>query len=328
MPDGAMFCTQCGNRFDQPVSEPVTEAVAADADAPATPPPAAPTESLEPDPTQPVSPQADPTQVWSTPPVAPTAAGTPDATPTPPTLPPPTEPPMAPVMVPPGPAPTAPPGPPVAPPTAAAWGTPPQSQPPMASPPMTPAPAASPTQEQTRVPGGGKFGAIVGLLGGAALIVGAFLPWLTSKPVGGLEQTISGWSLSDDAKIVLAIGAVAVVLAVVVLGGYLRGLVRGLFLIGGIAAIAIAGYDTYDILNRLPDRVAGLFPEGAKFAAPGLGLILVFAGGALLVIGALVMRPKRSAGPTPPATQPAAQAFPQTPPQGAPSMPRQPFGGS
>ncbi len=157
---------------------------------------------------------------------------------------------------------------------------------------------------------------MVALLGGAVIIVGAFMTWLTSTPTGGVEQTITGWTLSGDAKIDVAIGAVAVILAVVVLAGSFRAVARPLLLIGGIAAIGIAAFDTYDILKRLPDRMASTFPEGAKLQAPGIGLIMVFVGGALLVIGAIAMRAKSGPGPDGAAAQhvqPAAQAMPQQP---------------
>ena len=68
----------------------------------------------------------------------------------------------------------------------------------------------------------------------------------------------------------------AIVLAVLVLGGQMRGLVRLLLALGGIALIGLAIYDTYDILKKLPDRLAGSFPDGgAKITGPGIGLILV-----------------------------------------------------
>ena len=84
-------------------------------------------------------------------------------------------------------------------------------------------------------------------------------------------------------------------LAVLVIGGQLRGLVRLLFGLGGIALIGLAVYDTYDILKKLPDRLAGSFPDGgAKITGPGVGLILIIAGGALLILGALMMRKRRA----------------------------------
>ncbi len=167
--------------------------------------------------------------------------------------------------------------------------------------------------------GGGKFGAVLALLGGAAIIVGAFMPWMKSTPTGGVEQSISGWKLSGDAKIDMAIGAIAVLLAVVVLAGNLRAVARPLLLIGGVAAIGIAAFDTYDILKRLPDRMASTFPEGAKLQAPGLGLILVFAGGALLVVGAVAMRAKRTPGSDGAAAQQVQPPAPQVPQQPYPA---------
>ena len=156
-----------------------------------------------------------------------------------------------------------------------------------------PAPMAAPAAAKTS--GGGRFGAFVGLIGGALAIVGSFLAWVKVAPANDVSYTVTGWNLSNDAKTTLIVGAVAVVLAVLVIGGQLRGLVRLLFALGGIALIGVAVYDTYDILKKLPDRLAGSFPDGgAKITGPGIGLILIIAGGALLILGALMMRKRRA----------------------------------
>lgn len=155
-----------------------------------------------------------------------------------------------------------------------------------------PAPFAAPKAAKSS--SGGRFGAFVGLIGGALAIVGSFLAWVKIAPGNDAAYTVTGWKLSGDAKIDLAIGAVAIVLAMLVLGGQLRGLVRLLLALGGIALIGLGIYDTYDILKKLPDRLVGSFPDGgAKITGPGIGLILVIAGGALLLLGALMMKKRR-----------------------------------
>lgn len=148
----------------------------------------------------------------------------------------------------------------------------------------------------SKPPAGGRFGAFIGLIGGALAIVGSFLAWVQVSPVGESAYTVTGWNLSDDAKITLAIGAVAVVLAVVVIGGRMRGFVRLLFVLAGIGLVGVAGYDTYDILKKLPGRLAEVSPGlEAKITGPGIGLILIYAGGALLIIGALAMKKRKIA---------------------------------
>lgn len=206
-------------------------------------------------------------------------------------------------------APVAPPAPPFAAtpsqaaPSATPYGTPPPPQaapayPGAAQPPFTPAyqqPPLAATPVATKKSSGGKFGAFIGLIGGALAIVGSFLAWVKVSPGNDVAYTVTGWNLSNDAKITLAIGAVAVVLAVIVIGGSMRGFVRLLFVLGGIGLIGLASYDTYDILKKLPDRLADAFPDGgAKINGPGIGLILVYAGGALLILGALAMKKRKA----------------------------------
>lgn len=165
-----------------------------------------------------------------------------------------------------------------------------------------PAPAmAAPFVAAPKSPGGGRFGAVIGLLGGVAVMVGSFLAWMKIVPTGGTTQLINGWDLSDDAKITLAVGAVAALLAFVVLGGTGRRLVRLLFAVAGIAALALSGYDSYDILKRVPKRadILAAYPEGAKITGPWIGLWLIMGGGVLLLLGALVMKSKKSSVQTP-----------------------------
>ena len=319
MPEGAAFCTQCGGRT-LVAGNPAGESDATQV-VPAVPDPA-PEVTADPDPTQvvpqtvaPASPSpsgfaapeappaaaspppatADPTQTWSAPPAAPAAQGWPAAPGMAPAPPPATPSQPAASPLPPGgagwQAPTQtwdqPPVAPVPPyPTA---GAPQQFQPQPGAPAYAPAPIAAPKAAKSS--SGGKFGAFVGLIGGALGIVGSFLAWVKIAPGNDLAYTVTGWKLSNDAKITVAIGAVAVVLAVLVIGGHLRGLVRLLFAVGGIALLGVAIYDTYDILKKLPDRLAGSFPDGgAKITGPEIGLILIIAGGVLLFIAALFMK--------------------------------------
>lgn len=138
---------------------------------------------------------------------------------------------------------------------------------------------------------------MLGLLGGIAMIAGVFLPWMKVAPTGIAALTISGWDLTDDAKIILAIGVVAIVLSVIVIGGQGRGFVRLLLAIAGIATLGLAAFESYDILKRVPKRpdMMALFPGGAEITGPALGLILILAAGVLLIIASLAMKPKRVA---------------------------------
>ncbi len=283
VPAAAVFCTQCGSRdLKEPPAAPPEETVA-------PPPPVTPesptvpvtetqqapslaaqfgAEAHRPEPPdaptmadQPVV--SDPTSVWSPPPTAPTPAAQAPAAP-----------PIG------GQAATYPPGP------AAAPGP--------VSPPTTAPPATAPSSD-----GGGRLGAALALLGGAAAIVGAFLPWMKITPDWADAVTFSGWTLTDDAKVVAVVGAVAFVAAAVVMGGSLRRQMRVLTAVAGIVILGIGAYDTYDILEELPDSLAAAGVSGAEIAAPQIGLILVLAGGAVVVLGALAMtRAARPVEPT------------------------------
>lgn len=143
--------------------------------------------------------------------------------------------------------------------------------------------------------GGGIFGALLGLLGGIAVIAGSFLAWMTVTPAGGEAQHITGWNLTDDAKIMVAIGALGLLGAVLFLAKVGGVLGRILMAAAAIAAVGLAAFDTYDILKRVPERadILASFPGGADIVGPEVGLIVVFVGGALLLLGALLARRKK-----------------------------------
>lgn len=324
LPAAAHFCTQCGSRD-------LTEA------APAGTPPAP-----EPEPTTPVTPDAPTTllgEVDDPPRTVPAAdAPPPPGEPTPvaeaPAPPPPAEPaepppPPAEPAEPAGAETTTPVDPTVAfapPPTAETWASPPAPTmtdtptavlPPPAPTPTPPGAAPAPAAA-TSATGGGRFGALIVLIGGAAAIVGAFLDWMTIDPEGGERISLTGWTLSDDAKIVLVLGAVAVIASVIVLGGMLRGVVRVLAAALGIVTIALGGYDLYDIIEDLPDSLQKAGVSGVEISAPDLGLILVIAGGAVMVLGALGMTAPKGTPAAAPAAAPAPAPMPGPAPQAAP----------
>lgn len=137
---------------------------------------------------------------------------------------------------------------------------------------------------------GGRLGAILVLIGGGLALVGSFGEWMKMTPDWADPVTLKGWTLSNDAKIVAVLAGVAIVAAVVVIAGNLRGPVRVLSGAIGIVIVGLGAYDTYDILQRLPDALENSGVRGVEIAAPGIGLILVLAGGVVMILGALVMR--------------------------------------
>lgn len=188
---------------------------------------------------------------------------------------------------------------------------------PAPTPMATPAPVPAPTlPTATAKRGGGRIGALIAVIGGALAILGAFLDWMTLTPTGQAGITFSGWTLSDDAKIVLALGAVGIIAAFIVLGGGLRNLMRLVIAVVGIAVVALGAYDLYDIIENLPDALTAVGVSGVEITAPGIGLILVMAGGAVLIVGALAIVGPKDAATTAAGTAPAPMAPPPlaTPP--------------
>lgn len=174
------------------------------------------------------------------------------------------------------------------------------------------APTPAPTGQVAGTSGGGRFGAAIVLLGGAGAIVGAFLEWMTITPELADTVSLDGWALSDDAKIALGLGAVAVIAAVVVLAGIGRSVLRIVAAILGILLVGLGAYDTYDILQKLPDELEEAGVSGVEIAAPGLGLILIIAGGAIVLLGALAMSGTSSGtNGAPTATAPGTTTAPQ-----------------
>ncbi len=132
------------------------------------------------------------------------------------------------------------------------------------------------------------------MLGGAAAIVGAFLTWVTITPGGAQATDFAGWTLTDDAKIVVGIGAVAIVAAVVALAGSARAFARVVLALCGLGLLGIGIYEIVDLMNKFPDRLEAAGFSDLTIKAPQLGLILVLVGGGVALIGSLGMRSKKA----------------------------------
>lgn len=122
-----------------------------------------------------------------------------------------------------------------------------------------------------------RLNGIAGTIGGLATIIGAFLPWARSA-----GEELDGWSISGDAKadVVLGISALVVglVLALVAKGrlaSILRLVLGGL----GIAVLVTAIVDALDI--------------GDKEADVRYGLAVVASGGLVMLVGALLPSRRR-----------------------------------
>src|SRR4051812_14044049 len=277
---GASFCTSCGHNLvaTPPEPTPAGDAPAGDLDTGARPdagsdptavtspglhdstqvlPEAAPREQPAPEPApswgSPPDP-APPPQAWA--PAAAAGAASapwaPAATPTgtPPAAPPPPE---APAWQ----APTAPPGFPPPP----GFGAPPAAPGPPAwqapgAPPVAPTawPPPAPVQPATSTSPGSPLGGIAAVLAAALVLVGVFTAWIGTDQT---SETVKGWDLtsgdkffkSGDPYLLLALGVVALVLAVALFTGRYRTPARIASIVLGLAVIAICIKDWTDIAD-------------------------------------------------------------------------------
>ena len=126
---------------------------------------------------------------------------------------------------------------------------PPMPQPPVAQPPILQPPVAQPPMPPPPVVAGNASvkGAVLGLIGGAAIVAGSFLPWITvSAPfVGSLSK--NGME-GGDGVITLAIGIAIVALSLTgMLGGKVSAASGVIMLLASLAAGAIGVIDYLDI---------------------------------------------------------------------------------
>ena len=154
-----------------------------------------------------------------------------------------------------------------------------------------PAPWAPPTPKTKTPPGVWiAFGSC------AALIIGAFLPWVTASTAFGGDLAVNG--IDGDGKITAALGAGAAIVLLSSVGHRALQACIGVALLGAIAAvIAFADYnDAQDRVRRANET------SNLVHASVGVGLWLTLAGAVSLVVGALHTRMvwKRQSAPQTP----------------------------
>jgi hypothetical protein len=125
-----------------------------------------------------------------------------------------------------------------------------------------------------------KTGAIITLVGAAAIVLGSFLPWASVATVFG---TISLAGTEGDGVITLVIGGIIGVLAGLELGGKSRR--RTAAMIVGIVALGIG---VFEIAN-VSDTASEVSSQFAR-ASVGIGLWAVLGGAALALLGSLQSR--------------------------------------
>lgn len=127
-------------------------------------------------------------------------------------------------------------------------------------------PGAAALDERGNLPGG-----LLGLVAAALVVVGVFLPWVE---VGG--ETVSGWSASADAKVLLGVAGVATVAAALLIGGARSLVLRLLLVVLGVAAVGLGGFEVTSV-----NGVEGLEPSVGTgiYVGIGGGVVLALAGG-------------------------------------------------
>jgi Protein of unknown function (DUF2510) len=136
--------------------------------------------------------------------------------------------------------------------------------------------------EGSASPGGRPNGALILLVGAAALVVGALLPWATAS-AGFISVSKAG--TDGDGVITLVLGAVIALFALFALKPQPHQLA---VLVGAGAGLAAGGVAIYDIVN-VSDAVTNAQSQSSLVhASVGSGLYVTAVGAAIAVVGALV----------------------------------------
>ncbi|MEA2550900.1 MAG: hypothetical protein QOE25_669 [Actinomycetota bacterium] len=149
---------------------------------------------------------------------------------------------------------------------------------------------------------------VLGAVGGAAMIGGAFLPWAASTLPPAMEPLIGEFGLRHtsyvkgtsiaEAVVVVTCGALVVVFSLLPLGWGSSGRAAAcVLLIASTLATGLITYDLYNIGNAEIRSLgfAGPAPTGIR---PGWGLFLSFGGGGVAILGGLLLL-RRSPTPAP-----------------------------
>jgi hypothetical protein len=133
------------------------------------------------------------------------------------------------------------------------------------------------------------LGGLAALLAGALAIAGVFSSWIALDPGSGSEA-VTGWSLttgdgllkSNDPYLIVALGAVTLLLAIVLFVGVARLAARLAVMASGIAIMAVAALNWASIASYVTDN----FPSSFEVTTE-LGFYLAIAGGALAIVAGL-----------------------------------------
>lgn len=133
----------------------------------------------------------------------------------------------------------------------------------------------------------GVAASVAVFVAGVALIVAAFVPWLSA---GGTD--VNGWHLTGDARVLFVVGIIAIGLGSLILAGYANTAMAVVLAAGAAICGAYAVSDMVDITaGNVHDVVHGRVHVGP-------GPWLVVAAAILLIVGATLAATSRQRTPS------------------------------
>jgi hypothetical protein len=129
--------------------------------------------------------------------------------------------------------------------------------------------------------------------GAAAVVVGAFLPWVTAT--AAFVGTITRNGTDGDGRLTLALGAAVGILALTKIRS--GPTPPRVFILVGLLAVAIGAIAGYDWRN-LNDAITGMTPEQKRLiiASVGNGVYLTLGGAVAILVGAIMGNDARRKG--------------------------------
>jgi hypothetical protein len=125
---------------------------------------------------------------------------------------------------------------------------------------------------------GNALAGLLALVASGLIAAGALLPWFE---IG--DDTVSGWTASDDAKLLVGLACVGTVVSALLIGGARSMSLRLVLLVTGAAVLGVAVFDMVSVADL--DDVS---------ASMEIGLFLVLSGGTLLLAAGALARHRRT----------------------------------
>lgn len=134
--------------------------------------------------------------------------------------------------------------------------------------------------------------AILAIVGGAMMVIGSFMPWLSARTGLG---SISVAGTDGDGVFTLLLGGAAALIALVHLDRPIAGFLRGGIVLAGAIGVVVAVVD----YTAASERISGI-DSAAVAASVGAGLYIVGLGAVATALGGLRMDTASKPPPEPP----------------------------